>query len=193
LWRSPERFLHNTFQQHAFRQRTQKELNMKERTKVLICAAAAAATIVGIAYATPIVNLASPLFSVGQHPSDIKTHGVGQTPGGQWVEVHLKSEGPSTMSTQDAAYSPGGHNGWHSHPGIVAVTLVSGSIQWFNEKCEETDYTAGDSWTEGSQLHYFRVAGAVGIHLTAFFITAQGAALRTDEPAPPCAAALGLT
>jgi hypothetical protein len=28
--------------------------------------------------------------------------------------------------------------------------------------------------------------------LTAFFITAQGAALRTDESAPACAAALGL-
>jgi quercetin dioxygenase-like cupin family protein len=166
---------------------------MKKRAKILIGAAAAAATIVGIAYATPIVNLASPLFSVGQHPSDIAAHGVWQSPGGQWFEVGMRSVGPSTISTQDVAFSPGGHNGWHSHPGLVAVTLISGSIQWFNENCEKTDYTAGDSWTEGSQLHYFRVVGAVGIHLTAFFITAQGAALRTDEPAPPCAAALGLT
>ena len=97
------------------------------------------------------------------------------------------------MSNQDGAYAPGGHNGWHSHPGMVAVAIISGAIQWFDANCEETDYKAGDSWTEGSQLHYLRVVGTTGAHLTAFFITAQGAALRTDEPAPACAAALGLT
>jgi hypothetical protein len=73
---------------------------MKTGKKVILGAAAIATGIVGLALATPIVSLASPLFSVGQHP---------------------------------------------------------------------------------------------GIHLTAFFITAQGAALRTDEAAPACAAALGLT
>jgi hypothetical protein len=52
--------------------------------------------------------------------------------------------------------------------------------------------TAGDSWTEGNKVHYFRVVGKTGIHLSATFITAQGAALRTDESAPACAAALGL-
>lgn len=165
---------------------------MKTKTKVF-AAITLAAAIAGLAYATPIVNLASPLFSVGQHPTDIKAHGHGQATNGQWFEVNLKSDGPSTISTQDAAYGVGGHNGWHSHPGLVAVTLVSGSIQWFDEDCKETTYNAGDSWTEGSQVHYFRVLGTTAIHLTAFFITAEGAALRTDESAPRCAAALGLT
>jgi hypothetical protein len=47
---------------------------MKRKTKIVIGAAAVAAAVVGIAYATPIVGLASPLFSVGQHASDIRTH-----------------------------------------------------------------------------------------------------------------------
>jgi quercetin dioxygenase-like cupin family protein len=166
---------------------------MKTKLKAIIGAAAVSATIVGLAYATPIVGLVSPLFSVGQHAADIRTHGVARSSTGESFEVRLSTEGPSTMSNQDGAYGPGGHNGWHSHPGMVAVTIVSGAIQWFNANCEETDYKAGDSWTEGSQLHYFRVVGTTGVHLTAFFITAQGAALRTDEAAPACAAALGLT
>src|ERR1700730_9072408 len=167
---------------------------MKLKTKLVIGATAAVAAVVGIAYGTPIVGLASPLFSVGQHASDIRTHGVARSPSGAEVfEVRLSTEGPSTMSTQDAAYAAGGHNGWHSHPGMVAVTIVSGSLQWFDANCVETDYKAGDSWTEGSQIHYFRGVGTTGLHLTAFFITAQGAALRTDEAAPACAAALGLT
>jgi quercetin dioxygenase-like cupin family protein len=166
---------------------------MKTKTKVVIGAAAVSSIIIGLAFATPIVNLASPLFSVGQHPSDINTNGHGKTSSGEWFKVELDTEGPSTMSNQDAAYGPGGHNGWHSHPGMVVVTLVSGAIQWFDENCVETDYKAGDAWTEGSKIHYFRVVGTTGVHLTAFFITAEGAALRTDEPAPPCAAGLGLT
>jgi quercetin dioxygenase-like cupin family protein len=166
---------------------------VKAITGTVLGAAAAAAVVVGIAYATPIVGLASPFLSIGQHPSDIRTHGVGHTASGQEFEVHLKTEGPATISLQHNAFAAGGHNGWHSHPGMVAVTIISGAIQWFDENCEETDYKAGDSWTEGSQLHYFRVVGPTGLHATAVFITAQGVPVRTDEAAPACAAALGLT
>jgi len=166
---------------------------MKIKTRVVLGAAAMAATIVGIAYATPIVGLVSPFFSVGQHASNIRTHGVGRTSSGQEFEVELQTEGPATISTQHNAFAAGGHNGWHSHPGMVAVTIISGAIQWFDEDCQETDYKAGDSWTEGSKLHYFRVVGTTGLTATAFFITAQGVPVRTDEAAPACAAALGLT
>jgi quercetin dioxygenase-like cupin family protein len=166
---------------------------MKTKTKVAMGAAAIASIIAGIAFATPIVNLASPVLAAGQKKGDIDTHGVYQTPDGQEFDVRLFTEGPSTITTQVGAYSVGGINGWHSHPGMVAVTLISGSIQWFNENCKEKDYKAGDSWTEGSQLHYFRVIGPVGIEFSATFITAQGVPLRIDQPAPACAGPLGLT
>jgi hypothetical protein len=55
-----------------------------------------------------------------------------------------------------------------------------------------TPYQAGDSWTEGSQVHYFKVTGTSTIHLMATFVIAKGLAPRIDQPAPPCAAALGL-
>ena len=165
---------------------------MNIKTRIVLSAVGLTAALVGVIYATPIVGLASPLFSVGQHTSDIRTRGHGHTATGQTFRVELETEGPATLSNQDGAYAPGGHNGWHSHPGMVAVTMVSGAIQWFDENCVETDYKAGDSWTEGSRLHYFRVVGTTGVHLTAFFITAQGVALRTDEAAPACAASLGL-
>jgi quercetin dioxygenase-like cupin family protein len=165
---------------------------MKTRIKVIIGATAIGGAIVGLAFATPIVDLASPLLAVGQHAANIRTYGSGHTAEGKAFEVGLESDGPATISTQDAAYTSGGINGWHSHPGMVAVTLISGSIEWFNENCVKTSYNAGDSWTEGSQVHYFRVVGKTGIHINATFITAQGAALRTDESAPACAAGLGL-
>jgi quercetin dioxygenase-like cupin family protein len=166
---------------------------MKTKTKVVMGAAAIASIIVGLAFATPIVNLVSPILSAGKQNANIKTHGVGQTSTGQAFEVHLHTEGPSTITTQVVSYAAGGQTGWHSHPGMVAVTLIAGSIQWFDEDCTETDYTVGDSWTEGSQIHFFRVVGPLSTQATATFITAQGAPLRIDQPAPACAAALGLT
>lgn len=166
---------------------------MKIRTGLVIGAAAIAAVSIGYVYATPIVGLATPLFSVGNHAGNINTHGEGTTGSGQEFEVHLKTEGPATFTIQDAAYALGGHTGWHSHPGMVAVTIISGQIQWFDAQCQETDYKAGDTWTEGSQMHYFRVVGTTGLHASAVFITAQGVPTRTDEAAPACAAAAGLT
>ncbi|GAC1587853.1 MAG: hypothetical protein NVS3B5_21180 [Sphingomicrobium sp.] len=165
---------------------------MNMRIKI-VGAAVLAAAVVGIAYATPIVGLVSPFFSIGQNSSDIRTDGFGRTSKGREFEVDLKTEGPATLSMQDFAFAAGGHNGWHSHPGLVAVTIISGALEWFDENCRETDYKAGDSWTEGSKLHYFRIVGPTPLHGTAFFITAQGLPLRTDEAAPDCAAALGLT
>ena len=70
--------------------------------------------------------------------------------------------------------------------------MTQGTIQWFDANCKMTTYTAGDSWTEGDKLHYFRNSGTTAVQLTATFIVAKGAALRLDETAPACAAALGL-
>jgi len=164
---------------------------MNRKTQVIVGAAAASA-IVGLAFATPIVNLASPVLSIGTQKSLIDTRGEFQTSEGQWFKVKLQTDGPSTIETQEAAYSTGGVNGWHSHPGIVAVTLIAGTIEWFNEKCEPTIYKAGDAWMEGSQAHYFRIVGTVNVQLTAVYVIAKGEKPRIDQPAPACAAALGL-
>ena len=72
------------------------------------------------------------------------------------------------------------------------MTMITGTIQWYDADCRMTTYKAGDSWTEGSQVHYFRVPSTTGIHLMATFIIAQGSTPRIDQPAPPCAASLGL-
>lgn len=108
------------------------------------------------------------------------------------IPVALTTDGPSTIAIQDAAFNPGGHNGWHTHAGLVVVTLISGSLQWFDANCETTFYKAGDSWLEGSQPHYFRILGSTGAHLSAVFIVSKGEPLRIDHAAPSCAVALGL-
>jgi quercetin dioxygenase-like cupin family protein len=164
---------------------------MNTKTKVLIGVAAVLAA-VGIALATPIVGLTSPFLAVGTHNSDLEAHGSGVSTSGASFRVHLDADGPSTSSIQDVSIGAGGHNGWHSHPGMVVTILLSGSITWYDAHCNPTNYKAGDAWMEGSQLHAFKVTSATPIHIMAYFLTAEGVPVRTDEPAPECASGLGL-
>jgi quercetin dioxygenase-like cupin family protein len=171
--------------------RYRKGLNMKAKTKVVVGVAAIIGA-AGFALATPIVGLISPILAAGNQNADIHKRGTGPVSTGERFKAELETEGPSTISIQDGAYAFPGQNGWHSHPGLVAVTIISGSIQWYDENCVPTIYKAGDSWVEGSQVHAFRNIGPGPVHLMAWFITAQGQPLRTNEAAPACAAGLGL-
>ncbi len=164
---------------------------MRMQTKVLIGVGTLVA-VVGAALATPIVGLTSPLLSIGKQNADMEAHGRARTASGQRFHVEFESEGPAALTTQIAALGAGGQNGWHSHPGMVVVTVLSGSITWYDENCVPTNYKAGDSWVEGDKVHSFKITSTGSTQLAAWFITAQGQPLRTDEAAPACAAALGL-
>jgi quercetin dioxygenase-like cupin family protein len=162
---------------------------MRSKTKAFI--GTAAITVVGIAAATPIVDLASPILSSGSTDVSFNVEGTYPVDGG-YYKVALTTNRPSTVATQIASYSAGGENGWHSHAGMVTVTVVSGTIDWYDENCHKTTYTAGQSWVEGSQVHSFKNASAATVLLTATFIVSKGAPLRIDQPAPACAAEMGL-
>jgi quercetin dioxygenase-like cupin family protein len=162
---------------------------MKIGSKFIVGVAVAGSVIGGLAWGTPIVNLASPLLSTGTQNADLESRGEYEP---TEFKAFLKTEGPATILEQEAAYTATGVNGWHSHPGLVIVTLTQGSIQWYDSECKMTTYKAGDSWSEGSQVHYFRATGTTGIQLVTTFIISKGSAPRIDQPAPGCAAALGL-
>jgi len=169
---------------------------VKAMTKLLI-GTGSIVSAVGVALGTPVIGLIAPLLAVGNQSVDLHARGTAETSTGEPFRVKLETEGPATVSIQDFSYAgstatQASQNGWHSHPGVVVVTLISGSIRWYDENCEPTDYKAGDSWVEGSQLHAFRVTSLTPVHGIAAFVTAHGKALRTDETAPGCAVGLGL-
>jgi quercetin dioxygenase-like cupin family protein len=109
----------------------------------------------------------------------------------EWT-AKLLTSGPTAFIVQDVSYFPGGHTGWHSHPGILLVTVTEGSIEWYNSNCEKTVYNVGDSLTENTQTHYFRNVGSVSARVMVTYVLAKGQPRRIDQPAPACAANLGL-
>lgn len=173
---------------------------MKKRIMLLFGGATLCA-FAGLAAGTPTVGIAfNNILSTGTINRDIRTHaevplpsateGSGDDEGG-W-EAQLQSEGPSNFITQDVAFVPGGYTGWHNHPGILLLTLTEGSVDWYDATCKKHVYVAGDSWTESTSLHYVRATGSVNARFLITYLVAKGHPKRTDQPAPACAAALGL-
>jgi quercetin dioxygenase-like cupin family protein len=100
--------------------------------------------------------------------------------------------GPSNFIAQDVSYLFGGHTGWHSHPGILLITVTEGSIEWYNSQCQKTVYNVGDSLTENTEVHFFRNVGSANARVMVTYVLAKGQPRRIDQAAPACAAGLAL-
>lgn len=173
------------------------------KTRVFVCVLTVAVVVVGIAFATPIVGLlTSTILANGNTTTpEIFTRArvalppvAGQEPGdddNEWNGM-LILHGPTNVEVQDFSYDVNGHTGWHSHPGLLVFSLISGSIEWYDANCNKTVYNTGDTFTENTATHYFRNVGAGPMHGMVTYLLAQGQPRRIDQPAPPCAAALGI-
>ncbi len=175
---------------------------MTTKTRLLIGAAAIACTVVTIVHATPVVGLlVGAILSSGTTkegimqrvhvPLPATTTSATSDDDNEWT-ARLYSSGPSDVIVQDVVYAPGGHTGWHSHPGILLSSVVAGSIEWYDSRCMKHVYNAGDSLTESTETHFVRNVGSVDAHFMVTYVIAHGQPRRIDEPAPACAADAGL-
>src|SRR6266404_528973 len=145
-------------------------ISMKTRTKLLICTAALICTIAGLALATPGAGfLFNNILSLGSIERDVNEHvrvdldaaadaAAGrEAPGNRdrdddW-SARISTQGPSNFIVQDVALIPGGFTGWHSHPGVLLITVTEGSIEFYDQDCAKRTYIAGQSFTEGADAH----------------------------------------
>jgi quercetin dioxygenase-like cupin family protein len=82
---------------------------------------------------------------------------------------------------------PGGHTGWHSHPGISFVTVEAGQVTEYNADDPGVPHvfpTGTGFVEEAGRVHIMRNEGTTDLELVAFQIIPFGATRRIDEPAP---------
>jgi quercetin dioxygenase-like cupin family protein len=90
-------------------------------------------------------------------------------------------------------FAPGAATPYHTHPGIVMVTVVAGEIT-FNLEGTDHVYKAGESFVEvPNQVGQARNAGTVPARVMASYLIPQGAPLSTPHAAPVAPAALPKT
>ena len=50
---------------------------------------------------------------------------------GKWG-LHLKTLDDTDIGADRLTVAPGGFSGWHAHPAPVFVTVIEGSINWYD-------------------------------------------------------------
>lgn len=61
--------------------------------------------------------------------------------------------GPRDVAAQTASYAPGQSSGWHSHTGLHAVVVLSGTLTIVDGECRRQTYGPGDSYVGGREVH----------------------------------------
>jgi len=106
--------------------------------------------------------------------------------------VKLQTKGSVDFVTATVAIAAGGSSGWHSHPGIVLVSVVSGSLTFYDAACVGTVYAAGSSFVESGVTPGLvrNTSATVAASVLATYLVLEGtpnSALRVDAANPGCA------
>ena len=158
---------------------------------LVLAAIVAALSAVGVAAAlTPSSLVSSVIFARASFAdqTDIKFKIKGQ---GQEV-INVNNAGDTVM--QKIVILPGGHTGWHSHPGPVVVLVGSGQMSFYDgddPSCTARTYAAGKAFVDSGQghVHIARNEGSVPLELyVTYFDVTPGVppphAFRIDAPNP---------
>jgi mannose-6-phosphate isomerase-like protein (cupin superfamily) len=103
--------------------------------------------------------------------------------------LKLKVRTDLDVLTQSITIVPGGHTGWHSHPGPVFVTIASGTMTFYDgddPSCTPVVYGVNDTFIDegGGHVHIARNEGSTNLVLYATYLLPVGAAPRIDVPYP---------
>jgi quercetin dioxygenase-like cupin family protein len=159
---------------------------MRYKKLILYCAMPLLA--IAVALATPSSGiLFNNILSMGVATDDLDE----KVKIDDW-KLSLKTKGSSDFYIQDIAIAPGGYSGWHTHPGMFVGTVLTGSIDFYDENCNLRTFTAGQVWTENDRLHAIANHGNVDARAQFAYLVKHGEPRRIDQPAPDCAPITGI-
>jgi quercetin dioxygenase-like cupin family protein len=92
---------------------------------------------------------------------------------------------PGNVVVVRMAYQPGESSGWHVHPGLHAVAVLSGSLTVYDHSCNPRIFGPGDSYVGGQELHLARNAGAEPVDMVVTTIDVAGPANSVTPLAAP--------
>jgi mannose-6-phosphate isomerase-like protein (cupin superfamily) len=181
---------------------------------VLVGAAAATAVAFGVvkASATPGAGIVGPIVARGPVTQDVVI-GVPQTVrvtrtvrvrvGKKLVRKRVSFEvatvqrlmscgaaAPCDLAFQQLTIAPGGHTGWHTHPGPTLVSVAEGEGTLYHgvSGCPAHKYGVGTSFFQPStEVHNFRNEGSTPLVVYAVYYLPSGTpntTIRTDQAQP---------
>jgi quercetin dioxygenase-like cupin family protein len=84
----------------------------------------------------------------GFHPTILSRGTISQRVHVHTSSIKFKTKGSVDVVSATVTIDALGSSGWHSHPGMVLVTVVSGGLSFYDEHCKATAYSAGSAFVE---------------------------------------------
>ena len=160
-----------------------RDFEMLRRPAVAVFMALAAAG--GLASSA----LASP--ASGVTPTNYVTATLAEEVQGNHDRVKLQTKDSTVVRVQKLEFAPGGYTGFHHHPGVVIVSVASGSLRLVDSSCATETYAAGSVFVESDDHVHQAVSpdGAV-VYVTYIVPDISPPSFRVEEPVPFCATTL---
>jgi quercetin dioxygenase-like cupin family protein len=103
-------------------------------------------------------------------------------------QAEIKTKGLSDVYVTGITIPPGGHGGWHSHPGPSIITVRSGEATLYDD-CDDLlvphVYPAGTAFVEDAEcVHLLTNEGDTNLEVVVVQLVPTGTPRRIDQPAP---------
>lgn len=139
-------------------------------------------------------------YSADQLPEFLQARRAeGVTSLGEWLDLHpavsaafglvpiAVLQSPEIV-TQTVKFAPGAYSGWHTHPGFLVSTELSGTLTKYATDCSSQTYAPGQSWTETGANTFIvkNESGAVASDIVTFIVPGgtPTTGLRLDRAQP---------
>lgn len=101
-----------------------------------------------------------------------------------------------TLSARDVSvvtqvYEPGQDSGWHTHPGIHAVAVLSGVLTVYDAQCRPQTFEPGRPYVGGQELHLARNETGSPVQMTVTYLRPSAPTASTTHLAPPAGCTIG--
>lgn len=126
---------------------------------VVLGGLALAATSAGVA----AVESRAPVFSPGRPPAAPAAAGI---------------------AVRDGVYRPGETSGWHRHPGLHVVTVLTGVLTVYDGECIAHTYGPGETYIGGHEPHLARNEGTDETRMVITSVSDTGGMNPQTIPAP---------
>ena len=151
----------------------------------LLVVTAAVAVAAGLVWATPGSGTTSTLIGRATFADPVKVRRISEDH--DW-RVMVRAQPNLDVAVQTIVFEPGGYSGWHSHPGPVFISVVEGTMTFYegdDPTCTPVVRTAGQGFLDvGDHAHIARNETGVQARNVVTYFAPAGAPLRIDEPAP---------
>lgn len=103
----------------------------------------------------------------------------------------ISISGPGDISLVRQVYEPGHDSGWHTHPGIHAVAVISGTLTVYDRNCQAQTFGPGQPYIGGQELHVARNETTAPLEMMVTYVSPSASQTPTQHLPAPAGCSVG--